>query len=136
MNKSELQTRTRQIWLWTFFFSYLALFHSLWTGWLAPLGIFLASPLFKKQQFLGLQFAILRIMATLVGIAVGYIDAQLLGVAPTVGTAFLITLALTCLGESVSASELSERQRFNLLGFFLGTWAGSFLLITMFGEKI
>lgn len=136
MSKPDLQSTAGQKWRWMFLFSCLALFHSLWTGWLAPLGVFVASPLFGKLQFLGFRLGVLRIGALFAGIAVGYIDAQLLGVIPTVGTAFLIIIAMVCLGESVGALELSEQRRLNLLGSFLGAWAGSFLLLVVLGKGI
>lgn len=136
MKKPELQARVQHIWLWMFLFSCLVLFHSLWTGWLAPLGVFLVSPLFAKQPFRSFQFVILKIIALSAGIVVGYTDAQLLGVVPTVGTAFLIIVALTCFGKAATAPELNDQRRWKTLGFFLGSWWSSFVLITVLGEKI
>ncbi|GIV07277.1 MAG: hypothetical protein KatS3mg017_0479 [Fimbriimonadales bacterium] len=115
-----------------FFFSGLALFHSIWIGWLAPVGflILIKSRGFQKVYH-RLHKATMVASSVALGVGIGCMDGMLLQTVPSVGTALLMTVGLTFLGYATSLSdrEAHERWGIGLHGLLSTSWSITFLTI-------
>ncbi len=115
-----------------FFFSGLALFHSIWIGWLAPVGFLIVVKSRGVQKLYRRLHKTTMIASSMaLGAGIGYIDGSLLQTVPSVGTAFLIAVGLTCFAYAMSLSdrEAHERWGIGLHGLVLTSWSITFLTI-------
>lgn len=79
-----------------FFFSGLALFHSLWTGWIAPIGLLMVRSQWFRHWEPYLPNVVKASLSVVLGVVVGCIDGVLCQTDTSVGTALLMIVGLTC----------------------------------------
>jgi len=115
----------------TLFFYCLAMLHSVWTGWLAPLGLLSVKRLFPKQRNSKVPAVVWTSLSILAGLLAGVVDTQVVRVAPSVGTGALVSIAWVSLGHALfsSGSDVHERWCFGLHGLFMVIWIITFFVL-------
>lgn len=127
MRLEEPVLKQKQLVQWLFLFSCMALFHSVWTGWLAPVGLFVAKHLAARCASSAFAVGIGMGLSVAAGIGVGLGDALLLRTMPTVGTAFLLCVGFVGLSAFEFPSGSLERRWFGFHVLFMITWISVFL---------
>lgn len=115
-----------------FFFSGIAMLHSAWIGWIAPVGylIVIKSKGFQKvSRWFHKAMMVAASMAF--GVGIGCIDGLLLRTSVSVGIGLLMAVGLTFLTYGIFSSdrEAHERLGIGLHGLLLTSWSITFLTI-------